>query len=313
MVGFLAPLLGAIGGWAGSAVGQTVIGAGASLLSAKMGQPKNKWQVPDYAGIRSKAEAAGFNPLTALTSASGQAVQSQNYMGAAIADAGLMLADTLAKNKNAGQVSKLAQSNAALTKKVQALTLRPVVGGVYAQRQATPSLRSSLRVSGSALSSSGSGVSDVSTVGADPRLADPVVLLDGPSGGIAVPPDRLDRGAGFYIAGRRIEPAPGWSPSNVAENEYGDIGQAFYGLGKLGADLAYTVSLRPGQTRGRPLSMRDGIEMPPGYRPSYPKSKADRVSDYVGPPPRDAWPKFELGSGKGWGRPRKYPFGPYAD
>lgn len=250
-----------------------VIGGIASLLGAIVGRPKNSYQVPDYAKIRSKAEAAGFNPLTALQFAPGQAVQSQNYMGQAIADAGMMLADGLAKNGASGQVSKLQQANANLAKKVQNLTLRPKVGGIYAQRQAVPSTRAALGVTGAGSASPALGVSGVSTVGADPRLADPVALVDGAAGGIAVPDGRLDRGAGFYIAGQRIEPAPGWSPSNVAENEYGDIGQAFYGLGKMAADISYSRSLRPGQTRGSPLSMRDGIEMPPGYVPSYPNKK----------------------------------------
>ncbi len=281
------PLLAGLLGFAGSAAGSTLIGAGTSLLGAALSRPKNSYQVPDYAGIRRGAEVAGINPLTALMYAPGQAVQSQNYMGQAIADAGMMLADSMAKNRASGQVSKLQQANANLAKKVQNLTLRPKVGGIYAQRQAVPSTRAALGVTGAASASPALGVSGVSTVGADPRLADPVVLLDGASGGIAVPDDRLDRGAGFYIAGQRIEPAPGWSPSNVAENEYGDIGQAFYGLGKMVADISYTRSLRPGQTRGVPLSMRDGIEMPPGYEPAYPKSKKQKLKAWAG---QMGWP-----------------------
>lgn len=268
-------------------VAPAVIGGIASILGAIVGRPKNSYQVPNYAKIRAGAEAAGYSPLTALMYAPGQAMQSQNYMGQAIADAGMMLADSMAKNRASGQVSKLQQANAILAKKVQNLTLRPKVGGIYAQRQATPSLRRALGVTGAASASSSVGASSVSTVGADPRLADPVVLVDGASGGIAVPDDRLDRGAGFYIAGQRIEPAPGWSPSNVAENEYGDIGQAFYGLGKMAADISYTRSLRPGQTRGIPLSMRDGIEMPPGYQPAYPKSKKKKLKAWVG---QMGWP-----------------------
>lgn len=142
MLPFLAGLL----GFAGSAAGQTLIGAGSTLLGAALSKPKTSYQVPDYAGIRAAAEAAGFNPLTALMAAPGQAVTSQNYMGQAIADAGMMVADALAKRGGSGNVSRLQQANAKLARKVRDLTLRPKVGGIYAQREAVPSLRAALGV-----------------------------------------------------------------------------------------------------------------------------------------------------------------------
>lgn len=223
-------------------IGRSLISAGASLLGGIFGKSKAKYVTPDYAKIRRKAEAAGFNPLTALTSAPGQVVQSQNYMGSAIADAGLLLADGMAKKaEQEGEVSKLREQNQKLAEKVQNLTLRPPIGGIYAATESTPSLRQAL------------GGKDVL---AD-RLHDPVALEAGGSGGIAVPDPRLDRGTGFYINGHRLEAAPGWSPASVAEDEYGDVGQAFYGIGKFFADATYTHSLHrsPGVTKGQPLSL----------------------------------------------------------
>lgn len=334
MVGFLAPLLGAIGGWAGSAVGQTVIGAGTSLLSAKMGQPKNKWQVPDYAGIRSKAEAAGFNPLTALSAAPGQAVQSQNYMGAAIADAGLMLADTLAKNKNAGQVSKLAQSNAALTKKVQALTLRPKVGGVYAQRQATPSMRAALGGSnGQGVARSSGGVSAPSVAGGggagvgasanpaplltsdtlDPRrgidntdiVSDAgYIIIDNPALGepIRVPAvngEILDLGQSAVVGGSYV--AQKMSKGTFADHVVGGFtrmerdGNARFSRGAKGvADW-----FRQPEQAARDQLGDDWAEQqfPRQLRVSgYGSTKKWKAaSTYWGKPPRSAWPQFQLG------------------
>ncbi len=141
-----------------------LIGAGANILGAAVSKPKTKYQVPDYAGIRRAAEAAGFNPLTALQAAPGQAVQSSNFMGQAIADSGLMIADALASRGGSGQVSRLQQANADLQSKVQSLTLRPEVGGVYARRQSVPSLRQALGVQDDRTSNSGNHFA-VSAVG----------------------------------------------------------------------------------------------------------------------------------------------------
>ncbi|WP_201151099.1 hypothetical protein [Rhodovulum sulfidophilum] len=106
-----------------------------------------KHVVPDYAKIRRKAEAAGFNPLTALTSAPGSAVASQNYMGSAIADAGLILADGMAKKaEKTGELQKAREQNAQLKERVQQLTIRPRVGGIYANNVNTPSIRAAVGV-----------------------------------------------------------------------------------------------------------------------------------------------------------------------
>lgn len=137
-----------------------------SLLGGLFSKPdKPQYVVPDYAGIRRAAEAAGFNPLTALTQGMQGSVVSGGggYMGQAIADAGLALADGLTQSKRAGLLSRVQSENAQLREKVQAMTLRPKVGGVYAQRQATPTVPQAMGVSNAA--SVQLGASDVGGVG----------------------------------------------------------------------------------------------------------------------------------------------------
>lgn len=80
----------------------------------------------------------------------------------------------------------------------------------------------------------------VSTLPRNPLL-DPVILRPGKDGGIAVPEPRLDTGSGAVIGGVRIIPTPGVSPSQVIENEYGDVAQAVYGLGKFASDFGTTI------------------------------------------------------------------------
>jgi hypothetical protein len=140
------------------AVGAALIGAAGSLLGGLFA-PKPKWVTPNYQDIRNKAEAAGFNPLTALTSAPGQAMQGANYMGSAIADAGLMLADAFSQSKRGQNLSKVQAENDKLKERVESLTLRPKVGGVYAARQAVPTVRQALGVKGASSASTGSPVS----------------------------------------------------------------------------------------------------------------------------------------------------------
>lgn len=121
-------------------IGSALISAGGSLLGGIFGKKKDKYVVPDYQQIRDKAEAAGFNPLTALGSAPGSVVPGQNYMGSAIADAALMLADGYAKHKERAQLERMTERAKKLEHQVQNLTLRPKVGGIYAQRISSPAI-----------------------------------------------------------------------------------------------------------------------------------------------------------------------------
>lgn len=136
-----------------------ILGAGASLLGGILGKPdKPKYvsaQQQSREGILGQAEGArqaadkyGFNPLTLLGVSSPlpafQGQSAPNYLGSAIADAGMILADGMARKADAGKKSALEQQNDELRDRIKELTLRPRVGGVYAQRQATPTLRAAL-------------------------------------------------------------------------------------------------------------------------------------------------------------------------
>lgn len=143
----------------------TLIGAGAKLLGGILGKPKQvsartnsrNALMGQAQGAREAAEKYGFNPLTLLgvSSAVGPSEQA-NYLGQSIADAGMMLADGLAKRGEAATAqSALEQENAALREQVQSLTLRPRVGGIYAQREAVPTTRAALGGASNALGRSG--------------------------------------------------------------------------------------------------------------------------------------------------------------
>lgn len=158
----------------------TIIKAGATLLGGLLSKPKPKYVVPDYMGIKNAAEAAGFNPLTALTQGpAGSVVDMAGGMGASIAEAGLMLADNLKKASASSKLSQAQSENAKLREKVTNLTLRPKVAGIYAQRQAVPSLAGAL------------GASNAVSGGSRGVVADSGVQSDAPASPLATP-DKLD-------------------------------------------------------------------------------------------------------------------------
>ena len=61
-------------------------------------------------------------------------------------------------------------------------------------------------------------------------------------GNIKQPDQTIDRGAGYYVGGYRIEPAPGWSSGESYEQEYGD-GPIAWGGGaaKAVADVTHNL------------------------------------------------------------------------
>lgn len=223
----------------------TFISAGASLLGGLLGDrqrkkdqryneaqiaQQNAYNAPD--AIRARAEKAGFNPLlfmgpgVGLQTSAAQAVGG-NYLGAAIADAGMMAADALARQPAKAKLNQFQQQNAKLKAQVQSLTLRPKVGGLYAERVVTPSIPKAL------------GKADAPSAFTDPRTRDATVLSDGSAGGIAVPEPRLDRGAGSFLGGFRMESTPGWSSAQVIEDEYADVASWGYGLAKIASDVGH--------------------------------------------------------------------------
>lgn len=158
----LAPIMGfSLGPLAGP-----LISAGTSLLGGAINAKNERKGIAaqnaynDPAQIRARAEAAGFNPLSFIGPGVGNQTTAASgaYMGSAIADAGMAMADGIAnrtKVKQAEQLGALEIENAKLQNKLMQLTLRPKVGGVYAQRQSTPTIAAAV----------GGGVD----VGADPE------------------------------------------------------------------------------------------------------------------------------------------------
>jgi hypothetical protein len=303
-------------------VAAALISAGASLLGGLFA-PKPKWVTPNYQQIRDKAEAAGFNPLTALTSAPGQAMQGENYMGAAIADAGLMLADAFAKNKRGQMLSKVQAENAQLKDKVQSLTLRPKVGGVYAARQAVPTVRQALGVSNAALSgsatsavsasgvgASGSAVADFGMVGAGRGLPDAYPI--DPRRAVEHSPIKSSAGVMMVDSPWADRPIPMLTLDGDEPLALTDIPKLGMGY-SLGGVVQRAVS-NAGQPKRPSLDVRNpsaasvaagdrynnalGRQRPGQWRdPGSPirKHYAADTSAYWAWPKRDAWPKFQLG------------------
>jgi hypothetical protein len=150
-MGILSKILGAVSAPFLGPLGPALIGAGSSLLGGALSNKAERKGIAaqnaynDPAQIRARAEAAGFNPLLFIGPGVGNqtAAASGSYMGAALADAGMQIADQMSKNRELARLEKLTAENKKLAEKVQNLTIRPKVGGVYAQRQAMPSVRAS--------------------------------------------------------------------------------------------------------------------------------------------------------------------------
>lgn len=173
--------------------------------------------------IRARAEEAGFNPLLFIGPGVGQqtAVGGSNFMGSAIADAGMMLADKLAKRQDLRKLDAYKAQNQALQKQVNQMTLRPKVGGLYAQREAMPTRTAAL-----------GGVKDESDTSTN---VNPALL-----GRINVPDARLDRANPGYFAGLTWQAAPGFSPGQTWEDRYGDTPMNWpIAAAQMAADIGY--------------------------------------------------------------------------
>lgn len=125
-------------------VASALIGAGASLLGGLLGKKDKVASAYQQTreGIQAQAKYAreygdiyGWNPLTLLGASQPMGAQNlgggNNYMGAAVSDAGMILADALTKQKDVGRLERAERMNEHLRKQVTDLTLRPAVPGVY--------------------------------------------------------------------------------------------------------------------------------------------------------------------------------------
>ena len=128
----------------------TLLGIGGKILGGILANNAEKREraqslndvQQQFVRLREAAELAGFNPLSVLGTSSGipeagTPSASGAYMGSAIADSALMLADDLSRKQSMGTLSKvnrLESENAELSSRLTMATLRPKVGGVYSQR-----------------------------------------------------------------------------------------------------------------------------------------------------------------------------------
>ena len=197
-------------------IGSAIIGAGASLLGGIFGRNSEKSAIArqnaynDPAQIRARAEAAGFNPLLFVGPGVGQqtAVGGSNYMGQAIADAGLMAADKLSEFSAQQRLAKAMDANRRLSQQLTQATIRPKVGGIYARSEMFPSR--TVALGGRRAASAGNNRSGVHSPASSAV----------PSG-----PDRYDiKGqlAGLWIDGAWVPRPAGYSSGNDIENELGD-------------------------------------------------------------------------------------------
>lgn len=126
-----------------------LIGAGASLLGGAMSSRSAKKRqreqnaYNDPVQMRARMEKAGFNPLLGPDFAGNQmTVAPSGMMGNAIAQAGLTIANGMSEKKQLElEQTKLEQDRERLDKLLQEATIRPKVGGIYAQTQNTQSIK----------------------------------------------------------------------------------------------------------------------------------------------------------------------------
>jgi hypothetical protein len=192
-----------------------------------------------FVNLRAAAEKGGFNPLAVLgvgampAPVSGRSgvplvpaaqsigyVPPTDYMGSAVAEAGLALSDAFARTSFMRNAGKLEANRDRLRRTKEAMqrdTIRPKVGGVYAQREQTRTKAEALgRTDGDRYGSPGF---ENSGRGTRPNADHPLV---GSLGSITVPDATLDRGTGLYSGGVRLEAPPGWSSGQSIENDLGD-------------------------------------------------------------------------------------------
>lgn len=211
MLSFLSPLFTALGG--GTGIGNLLSGVAGMVAANK----SSKAQGIDYQKLRDDSSAAGFNPLTALLAGGGQGYQRQFSpdlsSGAFIGEAIGRGLDTFFNTPPA--VDPLAKNLRAMndfkTAQLAAAAASPTRRFGYALTDVQPF--------GTVEAASAN-----SSVGSDSG-SDPA-------------------GDAIVVAGVDVTQNRDWSPAQKAEDRWGDLGQAIYGLGVMGADVWATAKER---------------------------------------------------------------------
>lgn len=180
-------------------IGAALIGAGGSLIGGLLGGKGKSYSPREMAlghveGVMQASEAFNINPLTILGALGGPSAVSGgggNYMGQAIADASLIVADAVSKRQDAQKLQQEQQRNRQLLEKIQSMTLRPKTGGIYANRVSTPNIASALgRGSENAVSAGASAAILPSGRGSPSSGAGARPLMDIDAGSVVSDPRR---------------------------------------------------------------------------------------------------------------------------
>lgn len=217
-------------------VASALISAGGSLLGGMFGKSKSysprQMAVGNVEGLMQAADLFKINPLTLLNAGlSPSAMAGSNYMGSAIADAGLALADGMQrKAAEDSRIQELEKEKEELQKKVVDLTIRPKVGGIYSGNHMVPSLRQALGVADDP-----SGVRSPLSSAALRRGDEPVPFgpLSGLDGADSVnwPDESIRSGSDdasrvpqkpMYVLGMELPPTSGSSDAEAIGERYGE-------------------------------------------------------------------------------------------
>lgn len=251
----------------------SVLGAIATIAGGLLGRPKkvaagdNRYS--DIQGLMAAAKDFGWNPLTLLTNgqAIGPTVIDNSAFGNAVANAGMMLGEAMsARRAEKAKMEKLNQTQARLQKRLEAITLRAPVPGVYgrARMPADPEVYGGRTDSGvSAGNAGGRGVGGFGPAGAPVGLP-PLVDVDpiDPRRGVDNKP--VGNTTGFmvvdnpYVGKVYVPTLDGEEPVDLLD---------LPALGYVGAQLAYV--------KGRFMSYGGGRES----RPYLTRDEAIRLRD----------------------------------
>jgi len=207
-------------------VAGALVSGGSSILGGIFGDRRakkrqdrqNAYNAPK--AIRKRAEEGGFNPLLFVGPGVGnQAQPVPTYMGQAIANAGMALADGMSENERLKlERSKLEVEREKLRELVQRNTIRPKVAGIYATTQKTPTLGG---VGGTAASAAAAPFEPEEGSGGIDGAGNPVT--------------------GYSMGGVLFDPDGSWSDTEQIETRLGDPVSWLYGMGVGIADFHKNV------------------------------------------------------------------------
>lgn len=239
-----------------------LFGGGSSPI--KQMKTQLSYERQKYAAMAEGARNAGFNPLTVLQNGGANTGFTASAGGPPPLASAEILAGGLRdlNDELSGENDRRRAANQ-LEYDLGKLKLETMRGELAAAADRVGSGPSTFGRRAATVAQSNVRTSVGASNAGDSRLSDPVPLLDGPAGGVAVPDDRLDRGTGYYIGKTYIKSAPGWSPANVLENDIGDIGSSAYGLAKVLADVRHTFGPQSNMNYGSRLKFSSDA-LPPG-------------------------------------------------